>query len=91
MKQKLLASAMALAMVLSLTPVTALAAEDEANGQILVPASFARILDGEEDMGLYRFASVVTEEHGEGGTVTYALEGAQCTLLDDMLIGRHGA
>lgn len=66
-----------------------LAAEDEANGQILVPASFARILDGEEDMGLYRFASVVTEEHGEGGTVTYALEGAQCTLLDDMLIGWH--
>lgn len=37
MKQKLLASAMALAMVLSLTPVTALAAEDEATPET-VPA-----------------------------------------------------
>ena len=66
-----------------------MAADDPVNEQILVPASFLRLTDGDEPAGLYRFKNIDPQQTGEGGTVTYRLEGAQATLLDDMLIGWH--
>lgn len=66
-----------------------LAADDPANDDILVPASFLRLTDGDELAGLYRFESIDPQITGTGATITYRLEGAQATLLDDMLIGWH--
>lgn len=66
-----------------------LAADDEINAKIVVPASWARLYDGNEDLGYYRFASITSEEHAPGGTITYQLQSAQCTLLDSMLAGWH--
>ena len=66
-----------------------LAADDPVNDDILVPASFLRLTDGDEPAGLYRFESIDPQTTGTGATITYRLEGAQATLLDDMLIGWH--
>ena len=54
-----------------------------------VPTSWLRIWDGDRFAGLYRFKSAVYEAQESGGTTRYELESAECTLLDDMLIGHH--
>lgn len=56
---------------------------------IVVPASFARIYDGEEDMGYFRFYKIPRDEHAPQGEILYELQSAQCTLLDDSLDGWH--
>lgn len=66
-----------------------LASKDPANEKILVPASFARIYDGEKDLGFYRFAQLPRGEHTPLGRTAYSLQSAECTLLDDLLNGWH--
>jgi len=66
-----------------------LASNDPANEKILVPASFARIYDGEKDLGFYRFAQLPRGEHMPLGRTAYSLQSAECTLLDDLLDGWH--
>lgn len=65
------------------------ACEDETVGEILVPASFARIYDGDEDLGFFRFSAIPRDEHAPQGVCMYSLQSAQCTLLDDLLEGWH--
>lgn len=62
-----------------------LAVQDPANAEIVVPASWLRIADGDEFVGLFRFQSIGDERHQDRGMTAYKLEGAQCTLLDDLL------
>ena len=66
-----------------------LASRDPANEKILVPASFARIYDGEKDLGFYRFAQLPRGENTPLGRTAYSLQSAECTLLDDLLDGWH--
>lgn len=54
-----------------------------------VPVSWLRLWDGDRFAGLYRFKNAVYEVQESGGTARYELESAECTLLDDMLIGHH--
>ena len=65
------------------------ACEDPVVQNILVPASFVRIWDGEEDLGFFRFAAIPRDEHAPQGVCTYSLQSAECTLLDDLLEGWH--
>lgn len=71
------------------TATLELAAGDPATELIDVPTSWVRLTDGEDYVGLYRVKSAVHAEQESGATVTYELESAECTLLDDMLIGHH--
>lgn len=66
-----------------------LAAGDPVCEKILVPASFARLYDGDDDLGFFRFVQMPRDEHMALGRATYALQSAQCTLLDDLLDGWH--
>lgn len=66
-----------------------LAAQDGMVGRIDVPASFARIYDGDEDLGYYRFAEIPRDEHAPLGKIQYRLQSGECTLLDSMLSGWH--
>jgi len=59
---------------------------DAANARITVGASFARVWDGDEFVGTFRFASAACG-HEAGGAVSYSLDGAECTLLDDLIPG----
>jgi len=61
----------------------------DAAGLIDVPATFARLYDGDEDLGFYRFTAMPAQESRAGGRVTYSLQSAQCTLLDSMMTGWH--
>lgn len=73
-----------------LSPATIeLAAQDELVSEIDVPASFARIYDGDEDLGYYRFAEIPRDEHAPLGKIQYRLQSGECTLLDGMLSGWH--
>lgn len=73
-----------------LSPATIeLAAQDELVSEIFVPASFARIYDGDEDLGYYRFAEIPRDEHAPLGKIQYRLQSGACTLLDSMLSGWH--
>lgn len=73
-----------------LSPATIeLAAQDEMARRIDVPASFARIYDGDEDLGYYRFAEIPRDEHAPLGKIQYRLQSGACTLLDSMLSGWH--
>ena len=73
-----------------LSPATIeLAAQDELVSEIDVPASFARIYDGDEDLGYYRFAEIPRDEHAPLGKIQYRLQSGACTLLDSMLSGWH--
>lgn len=63
--------------------------DDPMTEQIVVPASYARIYDGERDLGFFRFAGVPDDEHAQQGTITYSLQSAECTLLDGSLTGWH--
>ena len=65
-----------------------LATDDPINAQIAVPASWLRVREDGRPSTLYRFKSM-DAEHREDGRTRYALEGAQCTLLDDLLTGHH--
>nr|DAF41115.1 MAG TPA: tail protein [Caudoviricetes sp.] len=71
------------------TATLELAAGDPVTELIDVPTSWVRLTDGEDYVGLYRVKSAVHAEQESGATVTYELESAECTLLDDMLIGHH--
>lgn len=71
------------------TATLELAAGDPVTELIDVPTSWVRLTDGEDYVGLYRVKSAVHAEQEIGATVTYELESAECTLLDDMLIGHH--
>lgn len=71
------------------TATIELAAQDEMTGRIDVPASFARIYDGDEDLGYYRFAEIPRDEHAPLGKIQYRLQSGECTLLDSMLSGWH--
>lgn len=71
------------------TATLELAAGDPVTELIDVPTSWVRLTDGEDYVGLYRVKSAVHVEQESGATVTYELESAECTLLDDMLIGHH--
>lgn len=71
------------------TATLELAAGDPVTELIDVPTSWVRLTDGEDYVGLYRVKSAVHAEQESGTTVTYELESAECTLLDDMLIGHH--
>lgn len=71
------------------TATLELAAGDPIVELIDVPTSWVRLTDGEDYAGLYRVKSAVHAEQESGATVTYELESAECTLLDDMLIGHH--
>lgn len=66
-----------------------LPSNDEVVDDIVVPASFARIYDGEEDLGYFRFYKIPRDEHAPQGEILYELQSAQCTLLDDTLDGWH--
>lgn len=66
-----------------------LSVHDEMVDRIDVPASFARIYDGDEDLGFFRFVQIPREEHAPRGQVSYVLHSAECTLLDSMLSGWH--
>lgn len=66
-----------------------LGAQDEMTGMIDVPASFARIYDGDEDLGYYRFAEIPRDEHAPLGKIQYRLQSGECTLLASMLAGWH--
>lgn len=66
-----------------------LPSNDEIVDDIVVPASFARIYDGEEDLGYFRFYKIPRDEHAPQGEILYELQSAQCTLLDDTLDGWH--
>lgn len=59
---------------------------DPVNGKITVGASFARIWDGDSFVGTFRFSSAAAG-HETGGTIAYSLDGAECTLLDDIIPG----
>ena len=62
-----------------LSPATIeLAAQDEMAGKIDVPASFARIYDGDEDLGYYRFAEIPRDEHAPLGKIQYRLQSGEC-------------
>lgn len=71
------------------TATLELASGDPVTELIDVPTSWVRLTDGEDYVGLYRVKSAVHAEQESGATVTYELESAECTLLDDMLIGHH--
>ena len=71
------------------TATLEVACEDEIVRNILVSASFARIRDGDEDLGFFRFASIPRDEHAPQGVCAYSLQSAECTLLDDLLEGWH--
>ena len=71
------------------TATLELAAGDPIVELIDVPTSWVRLTDGEDYVGLYRVKSAAHAEQESGATVTYELESAECTLLDDMLIGHH--
>ena len=71
------------------TATMVLPSDAEANERIDVGASYARLYDGETDLGFYRFSKIVSEERGPGGTVTYELQHSACTLADRMLSGWH--
>ena len=66
-----------------------LSVHDEMVDRIDVPASFARIYDGDEDLGFFRFVQIPREEHAPRGQVSYVLHSGECTLLDSMLSGWH--
>ena len=59
---------------------------DPVNERITVGGSFARIWDGDEFVGTFRFASSAAER-GSAGVCKYSLDGAECTLLDDLIPG----
>lgn len=71
------------------TATLVLAQGDTLTEQIVVPTSFLRLTDGERFAGLYRVKSATLSTQDHGGTASYELESAECTLLDDMLIGNH--
>lgn len=71
------------------TATLLLPTEDEQNADIQVPASFARIWDGDRDLGFFRFSGIPRAEHEPGGQTEYQLQSAECTLLDDLLVGWH--
>lgn len=71
------------------TATLELAAGDPVTELIDVPTSWVRLTDGEDYIGLFRVKSAVHADQASGATVTYELESAECTLLDDMLIGHH--
>lgn len=66
-----------------------LSVHDEIVDAIDVPASFARIRDGDDDLGYFRFVQIPREEHAPRGQVSYVLHSGECTLLDSMLSGWH--
>ena len=61
---------------------------DEMAGRIQVGRSFAKIYDGEDFVGTFRFSGA-TVGHERLGQAQYRLDSAECTLLDDMLEGWH--
>lgn len=71
------------------TATLEMAASDPITDLIDVPSSWIRLTDGEDYIGLFRVKSAVHAEQASGATVTYEMESAECTLLDDMLIGHH--
>lgn len=71
------------------TATLEMAASDPITDLIDVPTSWIRLTDGEDYIGLFRVKSAVHAEQASGATVTYEMESAECTLLDDMLIGHH--
>lgn len=71
------------------TATLEVACEDEIVGNILVSASFARIWDGDDDLGYFRFSAIPRDEHAPQGVCVYSLQSAECTLLDDLLEGWH--
>ena len=71
------------------TATLEMAASDPLTELIDVPTSWVRLTDGEDYIGLFRVKSAVHADQASGATVTYGLESAECTLLDDMLIGHH--
>lgn len=71
------------------TATLEMAASDPLTELIDVPTSWVRLTDGEDYIGLFRVKSAVHADQASGATVTYELESAECTLLDDMLIGHH--
>jgi phage minor structural protein len=66
-----------------------LSVHDDVVDRIDVPASYARIRDGDEDLGFFRFVQIPREEHAPRGQVSYVLHSGECSLLDSMLSGWH--
>lgn len=66
-----------------------LSAHDEIVKRIVVPASFARVFDGDEDLGYFRFTQIPRDEHAPTGRISYVLQSGECVLLDSMLAGWH--
>ena len=65
-----------------------LAVADPLNAAIIPGVTFARYTDRGRFVGTYRVASA-TIGHEPKGIARYILDGAECTLLDDMLSGWH--
>lgn len=63
--------------------------QDPLTDEIRVPGSFARLYDGDTDKGFYVFSEIVDDEHAPKGTITYALQGAQATLVRKIMDGWH--
>ncbi len=49
--------------------------------------TFVRLWDGERDLGVYRISGMPSGEGQAGGMMTYSLEHALATLLDDVIYG----
>ena len=64
-------------------------AADPQHADITVPASWAHLWDGDDDLGLWRFSAAPDDEHAPMGRTKYTLQSGECTLLDDMLTGDH--
>ena len=71
------------------TATLTMAAGDPQHGQIVVPSSWAHLWDGEEDLGLWRFAGEPEDDRTPLGKAQYQLQSGECTLLDDLLTGEH--
>ena len=65
-----------------------MAADDPANARIEAGDAFARIMDGGQEIGVFRFEAAHWEA-GDAPEVTYSLTGAACTLTDRMLTDWH--
>ena len=71
------------------TATLTMAAADPQCAEISVPASWAHLWDGDEDLGFWRFAAQPDDDRRPLGQTKYTLQHGMCTLMDDMLTGDH--
>lgn len=60
---------------------------DDPKNSYCQPLTFVRLWDGERDLGIYRFSGIPNGDGYAGGMISYSLEHALATLLDDVIYG----